>query len=154
MGWLQRKSEVRTFGSLKTRRNARGFPKYIFGIVAWILENKAECSRIFQIIFWNLCVDPWKQGGMPKDFCSVIFCGFDMAGLAELLENRRKPYCDWVMQTQTSVAVGFSRFFQTKCWPCYMKTTKHHLKLEPGEVRGGPWTYFLRASRPGGKSLS
>ena len=41
----------------------------------------------------------------------AIFGGFDVAGAAKLLENARKPHCDWVMQTQTPVAVGFSRIF-------------------------------------------
>jgi hypothetical protein len=90
-------------GSLKTRRNAGGFSKYILVSLCGSLETRRNAEGFF-----------W-----------VIFGGFDMAGLAELLENRRKPHCDWVMQTQTSVAVGFSCIFKKFGWPCHSKTTKN-----------------------------
>ena len=36
---------------------------------------------------------------------------YDMAGPAELLKTARKPYCDWVMQNDIPVAVGFAGNF-------------------------------------------
>ena len=125
-------------GSLKTRRNGWGFSNFVFGSVAWILANKAGCPRIskvyfwdrclnpwkqggmfedFQIIFWNLCVDPWRHGGMLKDFVFFCFGGFDMAGPAKLLENTRKPHCDWDIQNRNPVAVGFSHISQSLAGP-------------------------------------
>ena len=59
-------------------------------------------------------------------------CDLDMAGPAKLKNNRRKPYCDWVMQTQTPVAVLFGAIFFKFCWPCHIQTTilstKNHQK--------------------------
>ena len=58
-----------------------------------------------------------------------------MAGPATLLENRRKPYCDWVMQTQTSVAVGFSCIFVKVLLAL---PYQNHKKSQKNRTLGGP----------------
>ena len=40
-------------------------------------------------------------------FFLFIFGGLDMAGPAKLLENTRKPNCDWGLRLHNPVAVGF-----------------------------------------------
>ena len=99
-------------------KNLQMTPKFELWLPKGSPRRSKSGPNLRQIGAWSCPGRPWVPRWPPKtspeasgpQFLAILH-GFDVAGPAKLFENARKPHCDWVMQTQTPVAVGFSCIF-------------------------------------------